>query len=346
MINNQKKIKKVLNSCYILINPSRFPNHAKYIRKVLKLYDASAVVLTESREDFIHRVQNFYHSKDFQYLLIWGGDGTAHLAVNTYFNEKLLYPEEFSPEKAIGFMRGGSGNGIQDSYEVPIGIFKQIDSYVESMKNNYTIRNDLLKIETDSTVHYGQLFGLGMDSSILSHRNKRVFRSGRRKGEIKPGLFNYLRSILNFFPDGTRKFSNKYEIKIENGKYIYFGSRVNAQVVFKSLTRHISVPQIVAGTRPYYAKFFKICPHVICNDGLLDVYIYNFRNKSTVLFNIGSLYRGNHVKINNRLSRKDKPIIEHYKAESLSIKVTNPLTTTLTEKFFQLKETGICTWLK
>ncbi|MBN1646954.1 MAG: hypothetical protein JW874_02875, partial [Spirochaetales bacterium] len=78
-----RKEKKIFESCYILINPSRFPRIARYLRKVLKKYDASAVLITDSKEDFINRVREFYHSRRFQHLLIWGGDGTAHLTINT-----------------------------------------------------------------------------------------------------------------------------------------------------------------------------------------------------------------------------------------------------------------------
>ncbi|MBN1648960.1 MAG: sphingosine kinase [Spirochaetales bacterium] len=316
--------KKIFESCYILINPSRFPGIARHLKKVLKRYDASVVLITASKEDFINHVREFYHSTTFQHLLIWGGDGTAHLAVNTYISEQQNYPEEFNPAKAIGFMRGGSGNGIQDSYEVPLGILRQIDTYVESMKNDFTIRNDLMEIRSGSEARYGQLVGVGLDSWILDARNRHRFRFGKRKNEIIPGIISYVLSVLRLFLISWKKFRRNYRLEFRDGKYIFDGSRVNAQVVIDTLVRDVSVPQIEAGTRPYYAKFFKICPHVICNDGLIDVYLLNLKNKAFTLFNFINIYRGRHNRINNRLARREEAIIEHYKVKGLTISASEP----------------------
>lgn len=333
-----RKEKKIFESCYILINPSRFPKIAGYLKKVLKRYDASVVLITGTREDFVERVRDFYHSTVFQHLLIWGGDGTAHLAINIFMKEQLRFPGEFNPGKAIGFMRGGSGNGIQDSYEVPLGILSQIDTYVDSMKNDFTIRNDLMEIISGKEIRYGQLLGVGLDSWILNIRNRRKFRFGRRKGEIIPGIINYARSIIKMFLTKRSDFLKDFNLEFRNGKYIFYGSRVNAQVVIDKLVRDVSVPQIEAGTRPYYAKFFKICPHVICNDGLIDVYVYNFKNKASMMFNFSNMYQGRHNKINNRLARKEEAIIEHYKVEGLTITSAGPFDFHIDGEVFNAKK--------
>ena len=46
-----------------------------------------------------------------------GGDGTANEAINLFMRESAANPAILK-KKAIGVLRGGSGNGIQDSYEV------------------------------------------------------------------------------------------------------------------------------------------------------------------------------------------------------------------------------------
>ena len=65
---------------------------------------------------------------------------------------------------------------------------------------------------------------------------------------------------------------------------------------------------IEIGTRPYYGKHFKVCPDVVCNDGNLDVYFPD-------------LWNGRHHWINQRLAKKDRPIIERYEVSKLSVEV-------------------------
>jgi diacylglycerol kinase family enzyme len=63
---------------------------------------------------------------------------------------------------------------------------------------------------------------------------------------------------------------------------------------------------------------------VVCNDGNMDVYMFNFRKKSAVLTNMSDLWRGNHEHINRRLTRRDSGVIERYELHELSVSAAEP----------------------
>ena len=80
------KVKHAFYSCTFIINPSRFPEYAKILKKVLKRTDVPLVVESRNKEHFIESVRTFCHS-DYKHLLVWGGDGTAHDAINAITEE-------------------------------------------------------------------------------------------------------------------------------------------------------------------------------------------------------------------------------------------------------------------
>ena len=51
---------------------------------------------------------------------------------------------------------------------------------------------------------------------------------------------------------------------------------------------------IEIGTRPYYAKMFRICPDVVCNDGLMGVYLFKFPGRFKLAVNLPWLWMGRH----------------------------------------------------
>ncbi len=293
--------------CELIINPSRFPQYVKLLRKALKHTNFSKIVESRSREHFMECIRDFLDG-EMPYLLVWGGDGTAHDTINTMVKEAST---ETLGKKAVGFMRGGSGNGIQDSYEVPLFLKNQLISYAESMREDWVESVDLLYTEDEKGVEYGQLLGVGFDVRVLELRNRRVKERGIFNGMPKPGLFNYISATLKaFFGEPLEK--EEFNIDLIDGKYSYHGFRVNAEFPFTHLRRTTSIPMLEVGTRPYYGSLFKVCPDVVCNDGKLDLYLYNLFDRPTIIRNVLLLWRGEHGRINKKLIKKGKPVIERY----------------------------------
>ena len=311
-----------LGSCAVVINPRRYPEAVSRLEKLLEKTDVSDVVISDSKHDFIDSVKRFY-AEDLDNILVWGGDGTAHDAINAIMESKRsLQPRKTS----IGFLRGGSGNGIQDSYEVPHDIIRplerQISCYEESIREGYTMDVDLIMAKDSVSSSYCQLVGLGFDAKVLENREAHKFKKGALKGETRTGLNNYVMSSLTTFFKDYDELSNGFTIEMRDGKNVVAGHRTKAEHRFSEAARMTAAPLIEIGTRPYYGKMFRICPDVVCNDGKMDLYVFNFEGKWDALRSLPWIYAGRHDVLNKRFARKEKPPIERY--EVRYAKVSSP----------------------
>ncbi|MDC7222540.1 MAG: diacylglycerol kinase family protein, partial [Spirochaetales bacterium] len=106
----------------LIINPARYPYYAKQLEHLVNYIPRGTVHVSRSEEHFDELIKDFIESGD-SYLLIWGGDGTANMALNCLMKGT---DRERRKSIAVGFLRGGSGNGIQDSYEVPKRLKAQV----------------------------------------------------------------------------------------------------------------------------------------------------------------------------------------------------------------------------
>lgn len=300
-----------IDSALFLINPNRFPGYARKLKRILKVYRAPHLKECRSADEFRRAVEEFA-AGDLRFLLIWGGDGTANLAINSFMQAS----EELRSGKALGFLRGGSGNGIQDSYEVPRSLLKQVKAYLEGMERGYLQAVDLIRIDDGREQRYAQLVGVGLDARVLE------YREGSGKG--RPGMGNYLLSVLRTWWRDFDELRVQKDIVMRRGKYAFKGTRTNAEFPFEEFTRSTRSPLIEIATRPYYAKMFKIAPDVVCNDGVLDIYSYNFHRRREFLFNLIGIWNGWHSRINRLQARRERPVIERYEVEQATIEERRP----------------------
>lgn len=308
--------------CYLIINPNRFPQYVKILKRIVKRYSFIKVIESRDLNHFIEAISDYYDS-GVPYLLIWGGDGTAHSAINRLTELRLKYSDD-GVKRAVGFLRGGSGNGIQDSYEVPFSLFKQLKTYINSMNKGFTLDVDLIRVEYNNEVNYTQLSGLGFDARILRLRDRYKSKVGRLKGFIKPGLWNYFTAIIKAVIYNYDRVLRTYRVKVRDGRYLYQGTRVNAEVRLEDKLRVVEPLMIEIGNRPYFAALFKVCPDVVCNNGSMDLYIYNRMKRKTILRYLFYFWRGWHNRINDRLVKRNRPVIEHYEVKEITIESERP----------------------
>lgn len=308
--------------CYLIINPNRFPQYVKALKRIVKKYKFIKVIESKNLYHFLEAIGEYYKSKT-PYLLIWGGDGTAHSAINRLTELRHEYKDDVI-KRSIGFLRGGSGNGIQDSYEVPFSLFKQLKTYVNSMKKHLTIDVDLIKVEYNNRVEYTQLSGIGFDARILRIRDRYKRRIGRLKGFIKPGLWNYFVAIAKAVLYNYDQDLRCYSLVLKEGRYLYQGTRVNAEIKITEKIRDVRPLMVEVGNRPYFAALFKVCPDVVCNNGSMDLYIYNRMTRFSMIRYLIFFWRGWHSRINDRLVKKNRPVIEHYELKEMSIESDRP----------------------
>ncbi len=311
-----------IDLCYLVINPNRFPQYVKLLKRIIKKYKFFVVIESKDSNHFVESITEYYDSKS-PYLLIWGGDGTAHAAINRLTELRIAHPED-RVKRSIGFLRGGSGNGIQDSYEVPHSLFGQLRTYINSMKNDYSIDVDLIKADFDGHTEYTQLAGIGLDAQILKLRDNDKFKIGRLKGIIKPGLWNYITAVSKALSLKLDKKESLFNLELYFGRYIFQGSRVNAEIKIDHLEKKCNPLMIEIGNRPYFAAMFKICPHVVCNNGSMNLYLYNKMSRFTIFRNIRYFWTGQHNRINDRFARKSNQMIENYEVKSSTIRSKEP----------------------
>lgn len=296
-----------IDSAVLVINPTRYPGYVRMLKRLAKRRRIPEIVETRDREHFAQSVREFCRGP-YRYLLVWGGDGTAHLAINA------MMKADCDSAKAVGFLRGGSGNGIQDSYSVPYGISRQVGTFARSISRARTVSVDLLRVEDGSGTRFAQLVGFGFDAQVLALRERGDLRRRR-----STGLAGYLLAGLQVF--FGRGFDERHPVQLtlSDGKYAYRGPRINAEYSFEHLSRTTHAPMIELGTRPYYGKLFKVCPDVVCNDGNLDLYVFDIRGKEAIAMNMSVLWRGKHDVLNRRLIARRQGMIERYEVKRVDI---------------------------
>lgn len=301
-----------LESAVLLINPTRYPGYVRALKRLVKQRRIPQVVETRDRTHFAEAVKEFCRGP-YSYLLVWGGDGTAHLAINAMMDAGC------DPRKSVGFLRGGTGNGIQDSYNVPYGLSRQIRTYAHSISRGLTVKVDLLRVRERNTVRYGQLVGLGFDARVLELREA---TAGTRRRSS--GFLGYARAATRAFTGRFFEDLQPFRLVLRDGKYAYRGPRINAEYSFGSLARTTKAPMIELGTRPYYGKLFKVCPDVVCNDGNLDCYVFDIRHRRAIAMNLSVLWRGKHDVLNRRLIARRQGMIERYEVKEAEVACARP----------------------
>ncbi len=312
------RFEDAFRDCELIINPSRYPEYVRVLRRILKRVDIAVVAESRDRSHFMELVGEFARGPN-RYLLVWGGDGTAHAAINALMG----FREELGRRgKSIGFLRGGTGNGIQDSYDVPLRISRQLTTYAESMTRGYLVDVDLLRVDDGYSKRYGQLIGLGFDVEVLRRRER---GSRRGVGGGVPGFLNYARAAIHTFLSWDFHRGIPLDVDLTDGKYAFRGTRVNAEFPFEEVRRTINPVMLEVGTRPYYGKFFKVCPDVVCNDGNMDLYLFNFRRRTSLARHLPALWNGHHRRINMYLSRHNGGVIERFELRRMRIEAEGSL---------------------
>jgi diacylglycerol kinase family enzyme len=288
---------------------------------MLHRMEAPRVLVSENEFDFARSVRDFTEGDEAN-LLIYGGDGTIHRALNVLV--PILTENAHARTKSIGFFRGGSGNGYHDSYRIPRTLKKQLSTFAESMYRGHSVPVDIMEIRHDSLVRYGQLFGTGFDADVLKRRNARLVNTGSRK-KPKPGLLNYIRAALTSFcrleirhtplaGDHRSEQEGSGTIRLEIGQ-----EERNSVKILQSCAL-----MIVIGKRPFYGNRFRVCPGAGPARGPMELILFDFKRKRSVVFHVLPLWMGWHGLINRIYGKKSEVPIKHYPADSCRIAAKNP----------------------
>ncbi|MFW6215406.1 MAG: diacylglycerol/lipid kinase family protein [Alkalispirochaetaceae bacterium] len=323
-----------LKDALLLINPSRNPGRLKHLRRAAARFGVGTAVVTRDRPHFIREVESFARGPK-RFLLVWGGDGTAHEAINGLMRIK---GEGDTREKSVGFLRGGTGNGIQDSYMVPYRISRQMAVFAQAIHRDYTLAVDLITVQSGSFQRWCQLAGVGLDAAVLARRERHETIGGQVRFPVA-GFLSYASAAIGaIFSEEFR--SHPYTVAMSEGKYAFSGPRVNAEFPFREIRLNRSSTLLEVGTRPFYGKLFRICPDVVCNDGSMDVYLFNFASRVSVARFLPSLWRGRHDRINAGSLRAAMPRIERFEVKGLRVESDRPFRYHLDGELLEARERG------
>jgi diacylglycerol kinase family enzyme len=308
----KSKNRKALSTCLFVLNSMRYPRKARRLARLLKAAGAPPPFEAGSAAEFREAVRSFPGSAA-PYLIVFGGDGTVSEALN------VLFEREGSAEllrgKALGFIRGGSGNGYHDSYGVPVSLRRQIAAIEESAERNLTLDVDLLKADLGGRALFGQLVGLGFDARVLARR------AGRPRVKPRQGLLGYVLAFIGAFAALGRPIAaaqHPLTLSMQEAGVASDGDR--GDPVFPAAPLTSLAPLIEIGKRPFYGNRFKVCPGAVPDDGRMDVVLFNFESKLSVLVRLIPLWMGWHRMLNRRL-----PLVEHFSAERVLIASDEPL---------------------
>lgn len=304
-----------LDSALLLINPSRNPGQLRLLRRAARRFQVRSVVETRGRRHFVEEVERFARGP-MRHLLVWGGDGTAHEAINALMR--------VGANKSVGFLRGGTGNGIQDSYMVPYRISRQMAVYSAAARHGYELPVDLLAVQSGRSHAWCQLVGFGLDAAVLERRERQEQLGPRVRFPVA-GFLNYLTAGVGAVFSGAFR-PRELTVRLARGKSAFRGPRVNAEFPFEKITLRRSPTLVEAGTRPFYGKLFRICPDVVCNDGLMDIYLFNQFSRVTIARFLPSIWTGRHGAINARTERTGRPRIERFEVAEARIESPEPFT--------------------
>ncbi len=313
--------RKIFSSCIVLINPNRSLRRVKKLERFLHQVEAPHVFVSRDVYQFERHVRDF-GTGDMLCLLIHGGDGTIHRALNALV--PLWEKDSMMHCKQIGFLRGGSGNGYHDSYGTPTCIKRQLRALADSIVGNYSVDVDILHISQGGHHYYGQLLGIGFDVDVLKRRKRQGNVSSISESE-KTGLLNYIRSTLISLRELDMSLNREkvgFTLTLREGFRMDVGSREKEGVPFQQHTVKTHAPMIDICKRPYYGNKFRVCPDAVCNDGMIEVKLFNYKSKLFVIVSMIALWLGWHRLINGIAVKGKGPVIERYRTRNLCISST------------------------
>lgn len=96
-----------MKNTMVIINPKQKEELIKKITKLLIENEFKNIFICKDKYELKTVVKFFYQNQNYNYLLIWGGDGTVHKVVN--YLTKISNKSTSNIRKAIGFLKVALG---------------------------------------------------------------------------------------------------------------------------------------------------------------------------------------------------------------------------------------------
>jgi len=241
------------------LNKKYLPFLEKSLNKIgLETKNLSAV----SYDKAIENVKNAIKKKEIDYLVCFGGDGMAHLAVNATVNSGIPF----------GIVPIGSGNDTARSLKIPIDeVEVVIKGIVYGIEAKHFKKIDLGKVSpikgnnTFDPSYFVGVLSAGIDAKIARTANENKWLSGSTKY-----FFSSLKDLSTLKPYG-------YKIKYDNHKFE--GKGVMCGVA----------------NQPIFGGGIEIAPGAKLDDGKFNLLLAQAINRPDAINLFFKAYKGQHI---------------------------------------------------
>lgn len=267
---------------FVLVNPTSgsgkgladYPNISKLLRDNGILHEA---VFTEHKHHAAELTVSAIES-GYRHIIVVGGDGTLHEAINGLFIQKSVSPADVT----IAVISAGTGNDWIRMFGIPT----RYSEAIRAIKEGYTFLQDVAEVDYEEskyrqTRYMANVAGAGFDAAVI----KRTLNS-KAKGYL--GRSGYLWCLVRSF------FSHK-----STGTKIWIDDRL----VFNGLLFSIAI-----GVGKYNGGGIQQLPAAVADDGLLDVTMIRPVHWWHVIFRLRRLFNGTIYSIGHVMHAKGKKI--------------------------------------
>lgn len=251
---------------FVIVNPiaggGKGLDDYPLISKLLRDYGIRAEAMFTEHKHHATEIMVQAITSGYRHIIVIGGDGTLHEAINGLFIQKCVAPTDVT----IGVIAVGTGNDWIRMYGIP----RHYSEAIRAIKEGYTFLQDVAEVDYEEsqyrqTRYMANVAGVGFDAAVI----QRV-QDMRSKG--RSGASLYIKSLINTF------FRHK-----PTGVKIW----VDGRLIYNNLLLSIAI-----GVGKYNGGGIQQLPTAIADDGLLDITMIRPLHWWNVIFRIRRLFNG------------------------------------------------------
>lgn len=297
-----------------LVNPVAGGGRAHGKWQLLKTYLTEQsfdfdVYFSKKPGDIQQYLVELYEDVAQQTIIIMGGDGTLHEAING-----ALKNTEVKHQIPIAYISAGSGNDFARLYNLPTNpviAFKKINQKIKQQQFCLIDVGKYVDQRTNLITYFVNNMGIGIDATTVNFVN--ISQTKRLLNKLHIGNWSY---VLAVFKGLVRQ--DSFEVTMVTAAK----QRIYTQKGYL----------VTIANNPYFGGGVKILPGADPTDGILDIIVVDKpRNIFRLIWLLGALLRGshyrypevNHIKTSQVIIQTEVPEYSHFDGESFSAQSYN-----------------------
>ncbi len=200
-------------------------------------------------------------------IIAIGGDGTVNEVINGFFEDG----KPINEEAALAVLTSGTGRDFRRTFNMPESVEDQIDRMAASEIRPIDLGKLTFINSTgqEETRYFGNIASFGLSGEVDRAVNRLTF--GKRLGGVAAFKLGVLKALLRYR-------NKRVRICVDD----VFDEEVN-----------VSTAAVCNGQ--YFGSGMHIAPTALPDDGLFDVVVVKDIGPLTLLWNVNSIYKGEHL---------------------------------------------------